>query len=149
MAWAIGILAAGALTLVVILAMYVEDWSRDLTTNYARTSNDADDELLRPLLLPLTVADAAERVKAAATSLSGWNLADESDTEGTPQKTLHFVRTTSILRFHDDVIVTITGEGDDSLIEMESQSRVGRGDLGQNPRNISELHRAILKRGEE
>jgi uncharacterized protein (DUF1499 family) len=41
-----------------------------------------------------------------------------------------------LLRFVDDVVVRVTEEGGRTAVNVRSASRVGRGDLGQNARNI-------------
>jgi uncharacterized protein (DUF1499 family) len=53
------------------------------------------------------------------------------------------VRTTRLLRFRDDVKVRVFAEGAGAGAELTSNSRIGKGDLGQNPRNIKELLRAV------
>lgn len=52
---------------------------------------------------------------------------------------IHLTRTTPIMRFTDDIHVWLTAAGDGTRVDAESQSRVGKGDLGQNPRNLKEL----------
>jgi uncharacterized protein (DUF1499 family) len=44
--------------------------------------------------------------------------------------------TTRLFRFVDDVVVRVTEEGGRTAVNVRSASRVGRGDLGQNARNI-------------
>ncbi len=53
------------------------------------------------------------------------------------------VRTTPLFRFRDDVTVRVHADGDGTRAEVTSASRIGKGDLGQNPRNIKELLRAV------
>ena len=43
------------------------------------------------------------------------------------------------MRFTDDIVVVLRTEGDLTRVQAQSQSRVGKGDLGQNPRNLKEL----------
>jgi uncharacterized protein (DUF1499 family) len=47
------------------------------------------------------------------------------------------------LGFPDDVRVTISPQAGGARIEVSSASRIGRGDLGQNPRNIKEVLGAV------
>lgn len=56
---------------------------------------------------------------------------------------LDAVRRTRFLRFRDDVAVRVSEAGGGSRAEFASASRVGRGDLGQNPRNLRELLGAV------
>lgn len=74
---------------------------------------------------------------AAIESLPNWSL--EVSDEGN----LHAVRTTKLIRFKDDIGVTVTPSGEGSKLEAESKSRVGKGDLGQNPKNLEELLDAL------
>jgi uncharacterized protein (DUF1499 family) len=56
---------------------------------------------------------------------------------------LHFVRTTPLMRYKDDIRVRIVPAASGSRVSAESRSRIGRGDLGQNPRNLRELLAAV------
>lgn len=122
------------------MLVLVEDWRRDLTTNHAATDAAADDPALRPLRSPLPPAALAERVEEFVDRRRNWTLAsiEPADSEGTIR--LHLVRTTAVLRFKDDIHVVLAEapEGG-SVLEATSRSRVGKGDLGQNPRNLREL----------
>src|SRR5829696_5880019 len=97
----VSLIVALTLLLFAFAAAQVEDWRRDLTTNYAATAEDAADERLRPLQTKLAPAEFAERVAAAAQSLKNWRLESSEEASGTIE--LHFVRTTPVLRFRDDI----------------------------------------------
>jgi uncharacterized protein (DUF1499 family) len=49
------------------------------------------------------------------------------------------------MRYKDDIRLSIKPADSGSLLSAESRSRVGRGDLGQNPRNLRELLGAIRR----
>ena len=133
-----GILLAGLLAIAVVLVTHVEDWSRDLTTNVAATSDDARDERLRTISSTQRPPELAELVIAAARELPRWKLVEQSS--GSTATALHFVRTTGLMGFQDDIRVRIVAATDGgSELSAESRSRVGKGDLGQNPRNLREL----------
>jgi uncharacterized protein (DUF1499 family) len=136
MIW-LALLIGVLLLLVVPPVLIIDDWSRDLTTNHAATSEQAADEALRPIHAGRGAAEMVELVKGAAGNLPRWDLAEET-AQGDEIK-LHYVRTTPLFRFQDDITVTIAPEGEGSVVTAESQSRVGKGDLGQNPRNLKEL----------
>jgi uncharacterized protein (DUF1499 family) len=53
---------------------------------------------------------------------------------------------TLVIRFVDDVTITIVPDRTGSRIVIRSKSRLGRGDFGQNARTIRELQRAIDRR---
>lgn len=146
------VLAAAAgvvvLALAFAVAMTVDDWRRDLTRNTAATDPNHADPGLRPLELPGDVDAAAERIRAAAGRLSNWRLADDGSAPSADvpaaARRLHFVRTTPLLRFRDDIVVTITAAAaSGAVVEVDSRSRVGKADFGQNPRNIKELLSAV------
>jgi uncharacterized protein (DUF1499 family) len=137
-----GLLAAAMLALFVIVALQVEDWQRDLTTNVATTDENSPDERMRPMHAPLDPAALAEGTENAVKSLANWRL-ESSSREGSVL-TLHFVRTTPLMRFQDDIHVRIEPEAEGrSVLSAVSRSRVGKGDLGQNPRNLRELLVAV------
>src|SRR5262245_38540882 len=137
-----GLLAAVVLAAIVIVALQVENWRRDLTTNVAMTEESSPDERLRPVHAPLDPAELAERTEKAGKTLANWRL-ESSSREGSAVK-LYFVRTTRLMRFQDDIHVRIepATEGG-SVLSAVSRSRVGKGDLGQNPRNLRELLAAV------
>jgi uncharacterized protein (DUF1499 family) len=140
--WILGIVGALVLAVGLALVTVVDDWSRDLTTNTAATSPEAQDPVLRPLDLRLGPPQAAEFVEQAAARFGNWTL-DQRRTEGESQL-LHFVRRTR-LGFPDDVRVTVSPQAGGARIEVSSASRIGKGDLGQNPRNIKELLEAVRR----
>lgn len=85
---------------------------------------------------PVELLDAAER---AVQRLSNWTVTNRSEDR------LDTVRSTYLLRFKDDVTVSVE-PGDtpsSSNLTLTSASRVGRSDLGQNPRNLRELLDAL------
>ena len=56
------------------------------------------------------------------------------------------VATTRVLRFKDDVTITISREGDATVVNIRSASRVGKGDFGANARRIEKLQAEIASR---
>lgn len=130
----------------VVMAFYVEDWSRDLSQNRAHTTPGGRNEPIE--LRGVT----ASQVAAAAEAMNGsdkWRLANEEALpddsplpallEQEPADTHHFVRSTGLMGFKDDVWMVVTEQGNGVVLFAESRSRVGKGDLGQNPRNLDEL----------
>lgn len=125
---------------IVILALTVEDWNRDLSTNQAATSPDHPDASLRCVVLPLEIDATAELVQSRAKNLPGWSVANTSTN---PANVIRLERTTRWLRFVDDITVELKTVDGGTRVSVSSRSRVGKGDLGQNPRNIRELLKAI------
>ena len=124
-----------------ILLFLIEDWSRDLTRNTAETSETAENPLERPMLLHRSVQDSVELVEHAVHTLVRWEMTGREQ-EG-DAVILHLVRTTPLWRFKDDITVRVEPVAEGTRVTARSQSRVGKGDLGQNPRNLRELFESL------
>lgn len=110
---------------------------RWFTKNSANTSEPTHPDLT-PLALPLPPADAIEKVKATVGTMSRWRVVGSDAPDA-----LHITRRTRLFRFADDVRLRFIPTASGCLVHAESRSRVGKGDLGQNRRNILELWAAI------
>ncbi len=66
-----------------------------------------------------------------------WSVESRDELAGRIE--IHLTRTTPLLRFTDDIHVRLAADGRGTRVDAESQSRFGKGDLGQNPRNLKEL----------
>ena len=142
--WPLLAVVVSVLVIVVaILALYVDDWQRDLSQNHAATVDDPKAPLAA-FRSDLPPAELANHVIAATGKLPGWKL-DKLD-EGNAEVTIRFIRATGIMRFRDDITVRISPLDEGSILRAESQSRIGKGDLGQNPRNLRELLTAVAKK---
>lgn len=86
---------------------------------------------------PLIPERLLPAVRRAVQGLPRWSL--ESSDEGG----VRAVRRTRLFRFRDDVTARVYPEPKGTRLELASASRLGRGDLGQNPRNLEELLRAV------
>lgn len=103
------------------------------------TANTADTSVpthadLAPLTLPGGVAEVVTLVRSAIAGRANWAVAPDS-----PGVDLRLTRRTTVMRYTDDIRLTLTATGGSVVIHAESASRVGKGDLGQNRRNILEL----------
>ena len=76
-------------------------------------------------------------VRRAVERLPRWGLEAAEGSE------VRAVRTTRLFRFRDDVTARVRPDPDGARLELTSASRLGRGDLGQNPRNLEDLLRAV------
>ncbi len=146
-------IAAGSALLAVIVALVcrVDDWGRDLSTNSAETSPDAEDPTLRTLKLPAAPNEVAAAIADWAGRENAWVL-KEITNEQEQGLVVALIHTTRWLGFQDDVRVVLapseTGKAETgTTVDVTSQSRIGKGDLGQNPRNIRELLRALRELG--
>jgi uncharacterized protein (DUF1499 family) len=111
---------------------------RWFTKNWANTSEPTHPDLY-PLTVPHSPDAVPEIVKKAVAMLPRWQVESEGPGE------LKLTRRTRLFRFVDDITVTIKSAGPGAMIHAASKSRVGKGDLGQNRRNILELWGAIQK----
>jgi uncharacterized protein (DUF1499 family) len=112
-------------------------WFSWLTRNWADTSEPATG--LAPLDLPWPPAEALGRVEAVVRALSRWRVVtvDADDLRLTAE------RTTRLWRFVDDVTLRLETTATGSRLHGRSQSRVGKGDFGQNRRNLREVFAAV------
>lgn len=134
---ALGILAVLIIGPVVVLSIYIDDWSRDLSTNHAETTRSHPNPLMQPQTISGDRTDITTKVSNAILEIPSWGI--ESITTEGKRTIIHATRTTKLFKFTDDIRVYINDVDDGVQITATSQSRVGKGDLGQNPRNIIEL----------
>ncbi len=143
MFWAIGITGGVILALAALVVATVDDWNRDLSHNRATTEEGLPG--ITPLESFLAPTQAADVVVKAGTTIPRWELSMRDDAGDSV--TLGFVRTTPLLRFRDDIFVILTRIPGGTRLTATSQSRVGKGDFGQNPRNLRELLNAVRQHG--
>ncbi len=113
------------------------DW---FTRNWADTDEGRDPALV-PLSLSLSMPQTLEKIETILSQMSHWNV-EKIDREA---NTLHATRKTRVFRFVDDVFIRLESTSEGTKVHARSQSRKGKGDLGQNKRNIQELFRALQK----
>ena len=86
---------------------------------------------------PVDPGSLLPAVRRAVEGLPRWRLASSEEDE------VRAVRKTRLFRFADDVTARVRPHPDGARLELTSASRLGKGDLGQNPRNLTELLRAV------
>ncbi|TWT80004.1 hypothetical protein CA13_14160 [Planctomycetes bacterium CA13] len=126
---------------IVALFIRIDNWSRDFSTNYAKLDPAARDMNLRPMTFTDPLDVVIEKIEKWVQSQPHWEVVEKTASESSAQ--LHLTRTTSLMRYTDDIHVDLTAQGGGTWMEAESKSRVGKGDLGQNPRNLKELLAAL------
>jgi uncharacterized protein (DUF1499 family) len=95
-----------------------------------------------PDLQPQRFSKPADQIFAAA--LAAAREMDLEITSQSPEKgEIQAVATTRILRFKDDVTISVTRDG---LVNVRSKSRIGKGDLGTNARRIRDFQAALDRR---
>lgn len=136
MGWAI--LAVG-IGLILWTVLTIDNWSRDFTTNFATTDASTGRADVPPLESDATPFELASAVRQWVDTTSRWTIVSEETAGG--EARFHLTRTTPLMRFTDDIHVRIATDPTDgrTVLHADSQSRVGKGDLGQNPRNLKEL----------
>jgi uncharacterized protein (DUF1499 family) len=135
-----------AITLAVIASVslwifsYIDDWSRDLTQN-AATTHDTEG---RPWMSALTLSETPEKVAQTLQTIGNdkpiWSV-ETVETQDTGETQVHLIRKTALLGFIDDIHANLVPVDTGTRVDVSSQSRIGKGDLGQNPRNIEDLNR--------
>lgn len=71
----------------------------------------------------------------------GWEIRETNREQGI----IEAIATTQVLKFKDDVTVTLTREGAVTIVNVRSKSRVGKGDLGTNARRIRAFQAELAK----
>ncbi|MEO1615801.1 MAG: DUF1499 domain-containing protein [Planctomycetota bacterium] len=139
-AWiALGITIA----ILALIALQIDDWGRDWTQNTAALDESARREGLRPVVLKASPPEAANRIKAWVEQEPNWDFIASEVDEQRGDSTLRLTRTSAVFRFVDDITVTLSETPEGTKVFATSQSRVGKGDLGQNPRNLIEFTSGI------
>lgn len=98
-----------------------------------------------PNLQPQSFAASAEAVYAAALASAkaiGLEIASADESRGE----IRGVATTRIMRFKDDVTITVTREGERTIVSIRSASRLGHSDFGVNAKRIERLQAEIASR---
>ncbi len=108
------------------------------TCNWADT-DEPGDGTLAPVELPLPALDVLARLRAVIDRLTRWRVESVDTAAGV----LRATRRTRLWRFIDDVTICLEPIAAGTRVHARSQSRVGKGDLGQNRRNLHELFQAL------
>ncbi len=132
-----------AVVAIVILSLFsqIENWKRDLSINYASLDAESDDPSMHPPVVAETIPEVADRIAMWAEQTPLWAI--ESKEVSDQQAKIHLTRTTRIFRWVDDIHVQLSQVDGGVRVDAESKSRVGKGDLGQNPRNLRQLVAAL------
>ncbi len=86
---------------------------------------------------PVAPRELLAAARRAVERLPRWPL------ESCDENELRAVRRTRVFRFADEVVVRAGGTAGGSRAELESASRIGAYDLGQNRRNLLEFLDAV------
>ncbi len=125
--WAI-LAAVGAVAVLAVVAL-LRSWP---VINIVETGNTPE----YPDLLPKSYQAGKSRVFDAALRAVGrtprWTLVLSQPEQGS----IRVEAKTLLLRFVDDIAISVAEQGGGTVVNVRSASRVGRSDFGQNARNI-------------
>ena len=123
----------------VILSLFsqMEDWKRDLSSNVATLDAGSPDPRMHPPIVPESVQEVQAKIIGWADQTPLWSVESSDSTD--QEAKIHLTRTTRVFGWVDDIHVLVRAEDDGTHVDAESRSRVGKGDLGQNPRNLRAL----------
>ncbi len=115
-----------------------------LTRNRAETDPRHPDPQLRGRTYAVPFAQVWKEARSLASGdLRGWTLLEADEDGGI----LRAQSTTPVFRFVSDVEVRLSlDENGQTRVDMTSESRVGRGDLGKNSRRIRSFFKALDRR---
>ena len=113
-------------------------WPRLNMVETGRTPEYPD---LQPREYAASEQRVTEALKTAAGRLSRFAFVGAGRGPGGSE--VHYVASTPVLRFKDDVNVRIRREGAKTKVTVRSKSRMGTMDFGQNARNVRELLAAL------
>jgi uncharacterized protein (DUF1499 family) len=96
---------------------------------------------LAPLKLTGTPDDVYKRVEIIAGEFPGWQVTYRDPA----RHTIEGVATSTLFQFKDDFVIQVqpAADGGESIVEMRSKSRDGRGDLGANYNRIESFFKAL------
>lgn len=112
-----------------------------LTKNQAELKANASDDDLRPLPLSLAPVHAVTWAEGVIAGWPRWKIVATYEDRGM----IHATHTTRVLRFVDDIHIAFEPDSRGSRLVAQSKSRIGKGDLGQNARNLKALVRGLQK----
>ena len=105
------------------------------TPNCVCSIEEREDHFIGPLKYEGDDGAALTRLKAVMSEMKRTKLVEEKDGY------LHFVTTTALMRFKDDIEFSLNAEA--KQIEVRSASRVGRSDFGVNRKRVEEIRKAF------
>lgn len=100
-----------------------------------------------PDIQTIVLPDPREFVFDTALSVAedmGWEIVASSAETGRIEATA----TTSWVGFKDDVVIRIRSEGPQTLVDVRSKSRIGRGDVGVNARRVRDFRDRLVAAAE-
>ncbi len=112
--------------------------------NIVETGKTPEYPDIQPLSLPFSPPIVLDAILHAVHALPNWAIISYDKDRGE----VRAEATTSLFRFVDDVEIRVQSKAEGKqgvLVEVRSASRVGKGDFGQNARNIRKLFEEIKR----
>ena len=117
--------------------MSLLDW---ISKNTYATRTDSPEPELRPRSYRKPMSEVLAAAQSAVGAIPRWKVEEVSEKDSK----IHATRTTGLFRFVDDIYIDVAAGADGRLeLNVHSKSRVGKGDFGQNRRNILELMKQL------
>ena len=113
-----------------------------MTCNVARLDDRDDDERLHRWRSEHDPAEVIRHLCSWVKTRRRWEFAGEPP--GVDRLEVHLLHRTRLFRFTDDVFLSLSPDGGGAVVDAVSRSRIGKGDLGQNRRNLLDLRRGIV-----
>ncbi len=114
--------------------------------NIAETSVDAKEEALRPRKyktdLPTFIGETEKIIANQTTYLKSWKLISSSSAGATASLKIEV----PVVIFIDDLEIKAEVQNEEVLVNVHSNSRVGKSDLGENRRHILQILEALDKK---
>ena len=107
--------------------------------NVVRTGETPEYPDIQPRTYRATVERVYDATVQAVRRLPRWSLVSTRP----ESREVRAEARSRIFRFVDDVRIQVVSRDGTTLVEVTSSSRVGRGDFGQNARNIRTFFRAL------
>ena len=120
-------------------------WLDGFTKNWADLTESDEDPGLRAVVVPLPPREAVTWACPVIDALPRWAVVSADPQTGS----LHATHRTALWRFVDDVRLELRPHRGGTIITGRSRSRIGKGDLGQNARNLRELTAAMRSAAEK
>jgi len=111
------------------------------TINDVKTGETPQYADLQPQRFTQPYAQVFDGALATAQAL-GWEVTTQDRNQGE----IRAVATTPVFRFKDDVTIALSHEGEGTVVNVRSHSRIGKGDLGTNARRIRRFQAELAKR---
>lgn len=137
------LLAAGAALIGALVAAILISASVWPVINVVETGKTPEYADLKPLYFSADPQRVYDEAKAAAATVPRWQVVSED----VSARTIRAESTTPTLKFVDDITIRVEPATEFvTIVNIRSASRVGKGDFGQNARNIRAFQAEMNKR---